>query len=77
MHRSKRDAQEHMDKERDRSGYKIELRTTMHAKDSVLDDDRECEIIKHVGKVGPYARRTVLAYAFGVESVRLWNDAMN
>jgi hypothetical protein len=37
----------------------------------VVDDDRECEIVKHISEVVPNIGIAVLATAFSVKAVRL------
>jgi len=43
----------------------------MHTKDAVLDDDRDRQKVKHVGKVFPHVGVAVLSITLGVEAVDL------
>lgn len=49
----------------------------MNAEYPVVDDDREGEKVKHIGKVLPHGRAAVFPHAFRVESVRLTDREAN
>lgn len=49
----------------------VEAHTSVHAEYSVIDYDRECQEIKHVGEVCPDVRRTVFSYTLGIETISL------
>ena len=46
----------------------------VHAKDAVVDHDRERQEVEHVREVGPYMRRTILPHAFRIKTIRLWKQ---
>ena len=50
--------------------YKLE-RTTVDAKDAIVDDYRKREEIEHVREVRPDVRRAILAHTLCVETVCL------
>jgi hypothetical protein len=52
----------------DREG-KTGARTAMDAEYPVLDHDGEREVVEHVRKVGPDARRAIFSDTLGVEAV--------
>ncbi len=49
----------------------VEAHTSVHTEYSIVDYDRECQEIKHVGEVCPDVRRAVFSYAFRIETISL------
>ena len=56
-------------------GMNAGTQSPMDAKDAVVNDNRECEEVEHVGEVVPHVGVAVFAIAFGVEAVRLRDAA--
>lgn len=52
-------------------------KASMYTENSVVDHHAEREIIKHVGKILPYSRRSIFSSTFKVKAVSLTLLAMN
>lgn len=45
--------------------------TSMDTENLIINDDRECQVIKHVGKNLPHLCRMILPHALGVKAITL------
>jgi hypothetical protein len=45
--------------------------TSVNAKYPIIDDNGQCQEVKHVRKISPDVRRAVFPHAFCIETIRL------